>query len=119
MRVGPGQALLPREDSRALVRAVAGLPLPARARVAELGLGSGALCLALRGLRPDWRLLGLDISARALATARANLPPQPGGVALVRGNWAAALRPGSLDWRAEQPALCRDGLAAGASAAAL
>jgi release factor glutamine methyltransferase len=48
------------------------LPLPAGARVADVGTGSGAVALALKLERGDLRITGLDTSEDALMLARAN-----------------------------------------------
>lgn len=67
------RALVPRADSEAVVElALDCVPAGATAHVADLGTGSGCLLLALLHARPQWRGLGVDRSAEALALARAN-----------------------------------------------
>jgi release factor glutamine methyltransferase len=50
----------------------AALGLPARARVHEVGTGSGAVALALKSRRPDLAVTASDISADAVEVAGAN-----------------------------------------------
>ena len=64
------RVLIPRPDTEGLVEAA--LDLPAGARVVDVGTGSGAVALALKDERPDLEVLGTDLSAAALAVARAN-----------------------------------------------
>jgi release factor glutamine methyltransferase len=64
------RVLVPRPETEHLVEAA--LDLPRGARVVDVGTGSGAVALALKDERPDLDLTGTDISADALAVARAN-----------------------------------------------
>lgn len=64
------RVLIPRPETEMLVEV--GLELPAGARVADLGTGSGAIALALADERPDLVLSGIDASAGALVLARDN-----------------------------------------------
>jgi release factor glutamine methyltransferase len=69
--VGP-EVLIPRPETEDLVDAVLGAGLPASARVADLGTGSGCIAIALAVARPGWRVVAVDRSAAALAVAARN-----------------------------------------------
>ncbi len=62
--------LIPRPETEHVVEAALGLP--AGARVVDVGTGSGAIALALADERPDLQVVGTEVSAGALAVARAN-----------------------------------------------
>jgi len=64
------RVLIPRPETELLVEV--GLELPAGARVADIGTGSGAVALALADERPDLTVTGIDASADALVLARDN-----------------------------------------------
>jgi release factor glutamine methyltransferase len=64
------RVLVPRPETEHLVEAL--LDLPEGARVHDVGTGSGAIALALKHERPDLVVSASDISADALAVARAN-----------------------------------------------
>jgi release factor glutamine methyltransferase len=64
------RVLVPRPETELLVEAA--LELPCGARVLDVGTGSGAVALALKHERSDLEVAGSDVSADALAVARAN-----------------------------------------------
>jgi release factor glutamine methyltransferase len=64
------RVLIPRPETEHVVEAA--LDLPHGARVVDVGTGSGAVALALKHERPDLVLTATDVSADALAVARAN-----------------------------------------------
>ena len=65
------RVLIPRPETELLVE-LAVAALADGARVVDVGTGSGAVALALADERPDLRVTGADVSADALAVARAN-----------------------------------------------
>ncbi len=74
------------------------------ARIAELGVGSGAVAIALARHDPAWSVLGVDISEQALAVARRNAGALAGGnLRLERGSWCEGLAPGSFDMIVANP----------------
>jgi release factor glutamine methyltransferase len=70
-RVAAG-ALIPRHDTETLVEAVVGLQLPV-ARIVEVGVGSGAVLGSILLAKSEWRGVGIELSAEALAIAEENL----------------------------------------------
>ena len=85
--------LIPRPETELLVeRALAAGPPESRARVADLGTGSGAIALALASERRRWRIVGIDSSRAAIAVAERNRALLGlGNVELRRGDWFAPL----------------------------
>jgi release factor glutamine methyltransferase len=67
------RALVPRPETEIVVERVLalieGLESP---RVLDVGVGSGAIALAVKDERPDARVTGVDVSADALSLAREN-----------------------------------------------
>lgn len=88
------RVLVPRPESEGLVET--GLTLPRGARVVDVGTGSGAIALALKYERPDLDVLASDVSADALAVARANAEALGLDVTFVKGDLLDAV-PGELD----------------------
>ncbi len=106
LRVTP-QVLTPRPDSETILDAV--LPLfpndGRRLKVLDLGVGSGAILLAILAERPAAIGLGVDVSEEALAVARENAANLglAGRVALLRGDWTAGLESESFDLVVSNP----------------
>lgn len=99
LRVGP-QVLTPRPDTELVVmEALKAIPEGAAASVLDLGVGSGAILLALLAERPAARGLGVDASEEALAVARENAANLglAGRAALLRGDWTAGLDADAFD----------------------
>jgi release factor glutamine methyltransferase len=67
------RALVPRPETEVVVeRVLALLEGIASPRVLDIGVGSGAIALALKDEREDARVTGVDVSTDALALAREN-----------------------------------------------
>lgn len=68
-----GRALIPRPETEWLLHlALADLKGVRAPRVVDVGTGTGALALGFKMARPDAAVLGVDLSADALALAREN-----------------------------------------------
>ena len=68
----PGEVMTPRATSERLV-AAACARIAGRARVADVGTGSGALAIAIAVRRPGACVWATDVDERAIALARANV----------------------------------------------
>jgi release factor glutamine methyltransferase len=91
LRVTPA-VLIPRPETELLVdEALAHLPRGEPRAVLDLATGSGAVALALKHERPDANVTGSDVSAAALAIARANGERLGLDVRFVESDWFAAL----------------------------
>jgi release factor glutamine methyltransferase len=99
LKVTP-DVLTPRPDTETLVDALLkALPQSAPLRILDLGVGSGAILLALLAERPAWRGVGVDISAAALEVARENVAMLGLGdrAILEHGVWAEGQPDGAFD----------------------
>jgi release factor glutamine methyltransferase len=89
------RALVPRPETETLVeRALAladGIEQP---RILDVGVGSGAIALALKDERPDAQVTGVDLSSDALALARENAERLGLEVELREGDGATAAAEG-------------------------
>ena len=111
LNVGP-QVLTPRPDTELVVIAALERLEPGKpASILDLGVGSGAILLALLAERPAARGLGVDISEEALAVARENAANLglAGRAALLRGDWTAGLETGAFDLAVSNPPYIRSG----------
>lgn len=93
--------LTPRPDTETVVEvALSAFPDPAQpVSILDLGVGSGAILLAILAERPAARGLGVDISDEALAVARENAANLDLNTrcALLRGDWTAGLADTNFD----------------------
>ena len=88
------RVLIPRPETELLVEVA--LSLGRGGRVADVGTGSGAVALALKEERPDLSVVGVDVSADALAVARSNAAELGLDVEFVRADLLDGV-PGPFD----------------------
>ena len=85
------RALVPRPETEIVVeRALALIAGVERPRVLDIGVGSGAIALALKDERPDAHVVGVDVSPDALSLARENAVRLQLDVELRDGDESAA-----------------------------
>jgi release factor glutamine methyltransferase len=98
--------LTPRPDTETLVNAVLkSLPAEQPMRILDLGVGSGAILLALLAERPAWSGVGVDVSEPALEVARENaaLLRLDDRAVLTHGVWAEGQPDQAFDAVASNP----------------
>jgi release factor glutamine methyltransferase len=97
--------LIPRPETELLVEAALSLvsdevnPL-----IADLGTGCGAIAVSISRERPDATVVAVEKSAAALIVAAHNCVTHAGSkIALVKGNWSAALTPRTFNLIVSNP----------------
>lgn len=98
--------LTPRPDTEVVVdMALRAFPEGRPFSVLDLGVGSGAILLAILAERPGAKGLGIDVSDEALAVARENAAHLglAGRAALLRGDWTAGIGGESFDLVVSNP----------------
>jgi release factor glutamine methyltransferase len=98
--------LTPRPDIETVIEfSLREFPEHAAWSILDLGIGSGAILLALLAERPAARGLGIDISEDALAVARDNAAALglAGRIALLRSDWTAGLGENLFDLVVSNP----------------
>jgi release factor glutamine methyltransferase len=88
------RVLVPRPETELLAEAALA-SLPQAGCALDLGTGSGALAIALKLGRPEARLTAVDLSADALAVARANATALGAAVTFLEGDLFDPLPAGS------------------------
>jgi len=94
-KVNPS-VLIPRPDTEVLVeQALKLIPADSNGLIADLGAGSGAIAAAIGLERPKTKVIAVDNSAAALATARENfLDLGAANVEARPGSWCDTFKPG-------------------------
>jgi release factor glutamine methyltransferase len=100
-RVGPA-VLIPRPDTELIVE-LAIERLPARARLLDMGTGSGAIAVAVAHTRPDAEVTALDLSEAALAVAQGNAAANGARVRFLHSDWYGAVAGETFELIASNP----------------
>ncbi len=101
-----GKVLTPRPDTETVVeRALAWFPEGRAFSLLDLGVGSGAILLAILAERPAAKGLGVEVSEEALAVARENAAHLglAARAALLRGDWTWGLDDAGFDLVVSNP----------------
>jgi release factor glutamine methyltransferase len=96
--------LVPRPETELLVERALALRHEEFGRIVDLGTGSGAIALSLAQERPGWHVTATDVSAEALAIARANAESlNLKRVQFERGSWYEPLAGRTFDLIVSNP----------------
>jgi release factor glutamine methyltransferase len=98
--------LIPRSDTELLMEITLARFGQQPLKVVDLGTGSGALAVSLAAERPDWQILGTDISKSALAIARKNAGSLA-NVNFLPGSWFTSIE-GRFDLIISNPPYIRE-----------
>ena len=88
--------LIPRPETELIVATVLEMETPKKARLLDVGTGSGCLAVTFALERPEWWVTATDLSGEALIVAGRNAARLGARVRLVRCDLATAIR-GSFD----------------------
>ncbi len=106
-----GDTLIPRPETEDLVEWIlSNFPKEKPLHVADLGVGTGAIALALAQERPLWEIAATDYSEKALAVAKENANAhQLENVSFYQGSWCTALPKGGYDVIVSNPPYIAEG----------
>ncbi|MFJ8825961.1 HemK2/MTQ2 family protein methyltransferase [Streptomyces sp. NPDC102467] len=99
--LAPPGVYAPQYDTELLIRALGDEPVGGNTKVLDLGTGSGALALA--AARLGARVTAVDLSWRAVWTARLNARIHRTPITVRHGDLGAAFAPGSFDLIVSNP----------------
>lgn len=90
--------LIPRPETEILVgECLKAVPTESEFEILELGVGSGAVLLALANERPNIRLTGIDVSEKAIAIANANTDAYRDRITILHGDLFSPLAEKKFD----------------------
>jgi release factor glutamine methyltransferase len=105
------RTLIPRPETELLVElALTKLPKEKRIYLLELGVGSGAIAIALALERPHWQIIGTDFSPDAIEVAKRNKTRHRAlNLTLLQSDWCLNLPPLRVDGIVSNPPYIRAG----------
>ncbi|WP_417656015.1 peptide chain release factor N(5)-glutamine methyltransferase [Pseudidiomarina aestuarii] len=95
--------LIPRPDTEVLVETALEFEIPRRARVLDLGTGTGAIALALKSERAEWNVTAVDRVPAAVALARSNSRRLNLPIQVLESHWFTALTGQQFDLIVSNP----------------
>lgn len=108
LRTNPS-TLIPRPETELLVEQALVFELPHKARVLDLGTGTGAIALALASEKPDWQVTGVDFQSEAVELAKTNGSENSlSHVRFEQSDWFSALNGESFDLIVSNPPYVED-----------
>jgi len=106
LKVSPA-TLIPRADTECLVEAALDTCTQKRARVLDLGTGTGAIALALKHERPDWQVEAVDLNPAAVQLARDNARQLQLDIRVWQSDWWQGIPEGMYDLILSNPPYIR------------
>ena len=96
LEVSPA-TLIPRAATERLVELALNLAVKPKARVLDLGTGTGAIALAIKSERPDWQVDAVDFKLDAVSLARKNARQLQLDIRVWQSNWWQQIPPQTYD----------------------
>lgn len=97
LEVSPA-TLIPRADTERLVELALGLTInKPKARILDLGTGTGAIALAIKKERPDWQVDAVDFKLDAVSLARKNARQLQLDIRVWQSDWWQQIPPQTYD----------------------
>lgn len=97
LEVSPA-TLIPRADTERLVELALGLTInKPKARILDLGTGTGAIALAIKKERPDWQVDAVDFKLDAVSLSRKNARQLQLDIRVWQSDWWQQIPPQTYD----------------------
>ena len=97
--------LIPRPETELLIDIALTLPLSDKAKIVDLGTGSGVIAITLADKKPDWQVCAIDASVAALAVAQQNTTR---AIEFLHGSWFEPLGMRQFDLIVSNPPYVRE-----------
>ena len=101
--------LVPRPETETIIEDILDYFSHSHQRVLDLGTGTGAIALSLKGERPNWEIFASDISKKAIEVANKNTKLNNLDVNFFQGNWLNAINCEAIDLLISNPPYIQEG----------